>query len=192
MSQLLQLSAFLGLAPRQHSSGGKTVLLGISKHGDRYLRTLLLHGARSLRYSYRRIAHPRAAWTARICAACGPNVAAVALANHNARVLWALLKRGENYRAEAQARRFPSWQRALPMPDSQAAYMTATASPQFCSPCTRAGSIYDKECGEGGPLNRIAHLAERRDDTKLLRGSSNGAVDRAWHQGERRGSAEDA
>jgi transposase len=93
-----ELSAFLGLTPRQHSSGGKTVLLGISKHGDRYLRTLLLHGARSLRYSYRRIAHPRAAWAARICAARGPNVAAVALANHNALVLWALLRRGENYR----------------------------------------------------------------------------------------------
>jgi len=42
------LSAYLGLTPRQHSSGGKTVMLGISKHGDRYLRTLLIHGARSL------------------------------------------------------------------------------------------------------------------------------------------------
>jgi transposase len=108
MFQLLQLSAFLGLTPRQHSSGGKTVLLGISKHGDRYLRTLLIHRARSLLYSYRRIAHPRAAWAARLRAARGPNVAAVALANHNARVLWALLSRGDNYRAEVQARSFPA------------------------------------------------------------------------------------
>jgi transposase len=103
-----ELSAFLGLTPRQHSTGGKTVLLGISKHGDRYLRTLLIHGARSLLYSYRRSAHPRAAWAARLSAARGPNVAAVALANHNARVLWALLRRGENYRAEVQARSFPA------------------------------------------------------------------------------------
>lgn len=93
-----ELSAYLGLTPRQHSSGGKTVLLGISKHGDRYLRTLLIHGARSLLYRYRRGgAHPRAAWAAQLCARRGPNVAAVALANHNARVLWALLSRGRSY-----------------------------------------------------------------------------------------------
>ncbi len=54
------LSAYLGLTPRQHSSGGKTVLLGISKHGDRYLRTLLIHGARSVLYGRRLQAHPRA------------------------------------------------------------------------------------------------------------------------------------
>ena len=93
-----ELSAYLGLVPRQHSSGGKTVLLGISKHGDRYLRTLLIHGARSLLYRHRRGgAHPRATWAARLCARRGPNVAAVALANHNARVLWALLSRGASY-----------------------------------------------------------------------------------------------
>jgi transposase len=92
-----ELSAYLGLTPRQHSSGGKTVMLGISKHGDRYLRTLLIHGARSLLYRNRRHPHPRAAWAARIMAARGPNVAAVALANHNARVLWALLSRGDRY-----------------------------------------------------------------------------------------------
>ena len=56
------LSAYLGLTPRQHSSGGKTVMLGISKHGDRYLRTLLIHGARAVLYRNRRGAHPRAAW----------------------------------------------------------------------------------------------------------------------------------
>ena len=93
-----ELSAYLGLTPRQHSSGGKTVLLGISKHGDRYLRTLLIHGARALLYRHRRGgAHPRATWAARLCARRGPNVAAVALANHNARVLWALLSRGASY-----------------------------------------------------------------------------------------------
>jgi transposase len=101
------LSAYLGLTPRQHSSGGKTVMLGISKHGDRYLRTLLIHGARSLLYRNHRGAHPRAAWATRLMARRGPNVAAVALANHNARVLWALLSRGSNY-CPAPQRRFPS------------------------------------------------------------------------------------
>jgi len=103
-----ELSAYLGLTPRQHSSGGKTVMLGISKHGDRYLRTLLIHGARSLLYRHRRGgAHPRATWAARLCARRGPNVAAVALANHNARVLWALLSRGASY-CPAPQRSFPS------------------------------------------------------------------------------------
>jgi transposase len=108
-----ELSAYLGLTPRQHSSGGKTVMLGISKHGDRYLRTLLIHGARSLLYRNRRgahprAAHPRAAWAARLLARRGPNVAAVALANHNARLLWALLSRGDRYRPAAQAGGPPS------------------------------------------------------------------------------------
>src|SRR5882762_2089182 len=101
-----ELSAYLGLTPRQHSSGGKTVLLGISKHGDRYLRTLLIHGARALLYRNR--SNPRAAWAARIMAARGPNVAAVALANHNARVLWALLSRGTSYRPAPHPSSFPS------------------------------------------------------------------------------------
>jgi transposase len=101
-----ELSAYLGLTPRQHSSGGKTMLLGISKHGDRYLRTLLIHGARSLLYRNRR--NPQAAWAARIMAARGPNVAAVALANHNARVLWALLSRGASYRPTPHPSSFPS------------------------------------------------------------------------------------
>jgi transposase len=102
-----ELSAFLGLTPRQHSSGGKTVLLGISKHGDRYLRTLLIHGARSLLYRKHRSAHPRARWAARLLARRGPNVAAVALANHNARLLWALLSRGERYRSVCPPSGFP-------------------------------------------------------------------------------------
>jgi len=95
-----ELSAYLGLVPRQHSSGGKTVLLGISKRGDRYLRMLLIHGARALLHAKRWASvHPRARWAARLRAARGPNVAAVALANHNARLLWALLRRGNRYQA---------------------------------------------------------------------------------------------
>jgi transposase len=92
-----ELSAYLGLVPRQHSSGGKTVLLGITKRGDRYLRTLLIHGARSALRQCEGDA--RSGWARRIGAERGPNVAAVALANKNARVLWALLARGDRYRS---------------------------------------------------------------------------------------------
>jgi len=98
-----ELSAYLGLVPRQHSSGGKTVLLGITKRGDRYLRTLLIHGARSALRQCKDDA--RSGWVRRIRAERGPNVAAVALANKNARVLWALLARGDRYRSTNVATR---------------------------------------------------------------------------------------
>ncbi len=96
-----ELSAFLGLVPRQHSSGGKRVLLGITKRGDRYLRTLLIHGARSaLRWCTLK-GDKQSRWAARIKTERGPNVAAVAMANKNARVLWALLSRGDRYRSDS-------------------------------------------------------------------------------------------
>jgi transposase len=94
-----ELSAYLGLVPRQHSSGGKTVLLGITKRGDRYLRRLLIHGARSALRQCRLKGDARSDWARRIRAERGPNVAAVALANKNARVMWALLARGDRYRS---------------------------------------------------------------------------------------------
>lgn len=96
-----ELSAWLGLVPRQNSSGGRNVLLGISKRGDRYLRTLLIHGARSAVRAIERRKDPWSVSIGRLKARRGPNVAAVALANRNARVLWALLKRGEDYRTRA-------------------------------------------------------------------------------------------
>ena len=99
-----ELSAWLGLVPRQHSSGGRNVLLGISKRGDRYLRTLLIHGARSAIRVVERRRDPRSLAISRLKARRGSNVAAVALANHNARVLWALLTKGEDYRPRAAQR----------------------------------------------------------------------------------------
>ncbi len=98
-----ELSAYLGLVPGQHSSGGKTVLLGITKRGDRYLRTLLIHGARSAFRQCKGDTRTERAW--RIGAARGLNVAAVAMANKNARVLWALLTSGERYRAARETTR---------------------------------------------------------------------------------------
>ena len=98
-----QLAAWLGLVPRQHSSGGKTVLLGISKRGDGYLRTLLVHGARSvLRVAENKPTY-EASWLAGLLKRRHPNVAAVALANKNARIVWALLRHDRNYDPDYQA-----------------------------------------------------------------------------------------
>lgn len=94
-----QLAAWLGLVPRQHSSGGKPTLLGISKRGDVYLRTLLIHGARSVLRQLERRADQTDGWLARLAARRNPNVAAVALANKNARTVWALLAHGRDYQA---------------------------------------------------------------------------------------------
>lgn len=94
-----QLAAFLGLVPRQHSSGGKQNLLGISKRGDAYLRTLLIHGARAVvRVAERQV--DTDSWLKRLLARRNKNVAAVALANKNARTVWALLAHGRDYRSD--------------------------------------------------------------------------------------------
>jgi transposase len=99
-----QLAAWLGLVPRQDSSGGKTRLLGISKRGDRYLRTLLILGARSVLQQMKR--NPRAAhsWLGRLAARSHPHIAAVALANKNARIAWALLAHEREYQADYRGR----------------------------------------------------------------------------------------
>lgn len=90
-----QLAAWMGLVPRQHSSGGKPVLLGISKRGDCYLRTLLVHGARAvIRHAEHKVEHA-ANWLSRLLGRRNKNVAAVALANKNARMVWALLMHDE-------------------------------------------------------------------------------------------------
>jgi transposase len=98
-----QLAAWLGLVPRQASSGGKERLLGISKRGDTYLRTLLIHGARSVLWRLKSTAGAAEGWLARLAQRRNANIAAVALANKNARVLWALLARDEDYRAPTAA-----------------------------------------------------------------------------------------
>jgi transposase len=85
-----QLAAWLGLVPKQNSSGGKSTLLGISKRGDTYLRTLLIHGARSVVRLAANQAQPDS-WLLGLIGRRHKNVAAVALANKNARIIWALL-----------------------------------------------------------------------------------------------------
>lgn len=96
-----QLAAWLGLVPRQHSSGGKPLLLGISKRGDRYLRTLLIHGARSMVYRYANRSEAQASstmrWVQQLIVRRGVNCAIVALANKMARQAWVILNKGACY-----------------------------------------------------------------------------------------------
>jgi transposase len=90
-------AAWLGVVPRQQSSGGKPRLLGITKRGDKYLRTLLVHGARAVVSQAPRREDRLSGWITRLRERRGMNVAVVALANKTARVIWALLAKGEDY-----------------------------------------------------------------------------------------------
>jgi transposase len=92
-----QFAAWLGLVPKQQSSGGRARLLGISKRGDSYLRTLLIHGARAVLARASKKEDRRSQWLRKLRERRHPNVAAVALANKNARIAWALLARGDAY-----------------------------------------------------------------------------------------------
>ena len=92
-----QMAAALGLTPRQYSTGDKRRLLGISKRGDVYLRTLLIHGARAVVSQARHRDDPLSRWVTDIAKRSHTNVAAVALANKTARIAWAMLRQGSDY-----------------------------------------------------------------------------------------------
>lgn len=92
-----EASASVGLVPRQHSSGGKNVLLGISKRGDRYLRSLLIHGARAVVNAAQKKDDPLSRWINRLREKRGMNKATVAYANKMARIGWAILRNGTTY-----------------------------------------------------------------------------------------------
>jgi transposase len=89
-----QFAAYLGLVPRQHSTGGRARLLGISKRGDHYLRGLLVHGARAALRTASRHDDPVSRWACAVAERRGMNRATVALANKLARRLWATLRYG--------------------------------------------------------------------------------------------------
>jgi transposase len=96
-----QFAAWLGLVPKQFSTGGKPVLGRITKHGNVYLRTLLVHGARSvLRFTTQRT-DAKSVWVEEVRQRRGDNRAAVALAAKHARIVWALLARGQEYQVAA-------------------------------------------------------------------------------------------
>jgi transposase len=90
-------AASLGVVPRQHSSGDRQVLLGISKRGNRRLRTLLIHGARAVLKYCTDKSDPLSRWLQALIERRGFNKAAVALANKNARIIWALATREGEY-----------------------------------------------------------------------------------------------
>lgn len=94
-----QFAAWLGVVPRQHSSGGKPTLLGMSKRGDAYLRTMLIHGARSVIYRATQKPDPDS-WLVKLTTRRNKNVAAVAMANKTARTVWALLAHGREFTAD--------------------------------------------------------------------------------------------
>src|SRR5262247_1942859 len=96
-----QFAAWLGLVPKQHSTGGQSLLLGISKRGDSYVRKLLIHGARATLRWVQLQTDSRSQWIRGWLARRGWNRTAVAVANKNARIVWALLSRGGIYGAHA-------------------------------------------------------------------------------------------
>jgi len=98
-----QMSASLGLTPKQHSSGNKDRLLGITKRGDSHLRCLLIHGARSALYAAKGKEDRLSLWVTQIAARRHPNVAAVALANKTVRIAWAMLTHDSDYHPDRMA-----------------------------------------------------------------------------------------
>lgn len=94
-------AAFIGLVPKQYSSGGKERLLGISKRGDNYLRSLLIHGARAVLYHSSKKTDGRSAWLKGLRARRGNNRTCVALANKNARIVWSIVANDTVYRKAA-------------------------------------------------------------------------------------------
>ena len=93
-----QFAAWLGLTPRQHTTGGKIRLGRITKKGDVYLRTLLIHGTRALLATVKDKHDTLSVWARAVIERRGYKRAAVALAAKNARILWALMVRSEDYR----------------------------------------------------------------------------------------------
>jgi transposase len=94
-------AAWLGVVPRQYSTGGKAKLLGISKRGNIYLRKILIHGARAAVLRIKRDRAPIGAWLNGLDSRAPKNVVVVAMANKLARVAWAVLSSGEEYRPTA-------------------------------------------------------------------------------------------
>lgn len=97
------LSAWIGLVPKQNSTGGKEKLGGISKAGNRYLRQLLVVGALAVIRRAKQLGYTRHPWLVNLMERRSAKVAAVALANKMARIAWAMMARGEPYRATLPA-----------------------------------------------------------------------------------------
>ena len=93
------LAAWIGLVPRQYTTGGKPRLGGIGKRGNQYLRRQLIHGARSVLIRISARSDRRAKWAQELLVRAGHNKTLVAIANKTARMAWAVLRSGESYKA---------------------------------------------------------------------------------------------
>ena len=98
-----EFAAWLGLLPNQHSTGGKVRLYGISKRGNSYLRKILIHGARAVVLRSKRDRIAMGAWMTSLETRAPRNVLIVATAHKLARIAWAVLSTGQNYRALPEA-----------------------------------------------------------------------------------------
>jgi transposase len=97
------LAAWMGIVPREYSTGGKQKLLGISKRGNKYLRTLFIQGARSVVQQRHKQSPALSHWLAQLLGRTHQNVVIVALANKLVRMAWAVLCKNEHYRAPVLA-----------------------------------------------------------------------------------------
>ena len=95
-----QASASIEVTPRHHGTGGKNRLYGISKEGDRYLRCIIIHGARAVVSQAKHRDDPLSVWLTDLAERTQPNVAAVALANKTVRIAWAMIRNGTDYDPE--------------------------------------------------------------------------------------------
>ena len=120
-----QFGAFLGLVPSQNSSGGKTSLGRITKRGDDYLRTLLIQGAKSAVMSAHKRDDPNSKWLLQLKERVGWQKACVAMANKNARILWAVMMREQSYDARHVSVK----------PQSKVAPAERTGAASACVPC---------------------------------------------------------
>lgn len=93
-------SAALGVVPRQHTTGGREVLLGITKHGNRYVRSQIVNGAQAVLRQAARKDDRLSRWVMRVKAERGHNKAVIALANKLVRIAWVIVARGETYRTD--------------------------------------------------------------------------------------------
>ena len=93
-----EFAAWMGVVPREHSTGGKQKLLGISKRGNSYLRKLFIQGARAVLQHRTKQSSGLSTWLSQLAIRSHPNVVAVALANKLARIAWAVLAKQETYR----------------------------------------------------------------------------------------------
>ena len=92
-----EFAAWIGVVPREYSTGGKQKLLGISKRGNAYLRKLFIQGARAVLQHSKNLSSSLGSWLSQLTLRAHPNVVAVALANKLARIAWAVLAKGQQY-----------------------------------------------------------------------------------------------